>query len=734
MKHDHNHRVCRKLHAGKLLPLIVFLLSFQPFSLRAQEDLNVLQKNWLHFKDAPNSLYMHLSSQAYDLLEQRKEEVSRINTPEEWRERQETLKAKFEKVLGAFPEKTPLNAQIARKLTFDDFRLEHIVFESQPGFYVSSTLYIPKGVKRKAPAVIFCSGHAAEGYRSTTYQHMILNLVKKGFVVFAFDPVGQGERLEYFDAEKGKSSFGATGEHSYPGAQAFISGSSQAHHMIWDGIRAVDYLLTRREVDPERIGITGRSGGGTQSSYIAAIDDRIKAAAPENYITNFTRLLETNGPQDAEQNFMHGISEGLDHADLLAIRAPKPALMITTTRDIFNIQGARETAEEVARIYSAYGEAENFGMVEDDAAHASTVKNREAMYAFFQKHLDNPGSSLDEDISQLKPEELQVTATGQISTSVGGETIFSLNRQWTEETTQEWLKRRNGGSVELGKTVEAARTISGYRAPTEDAASVLTGRYQRDGYVVEKYYIKGEGDYIVPYLLMIPESTNNKAIVYLDPAGKSEEAMEGGKLEWFVKQGFTVLAADMIGSGEVAPDIIVGDSNFSGNSYNVWYGSVLIGRSIAGIRAGDLIRLTRMLKNDWNIGEIYGMAKREMAPVLVHGAAFDPSISRIALVEPLLSYRALVKERRYSPSFIQNAVAASLLSYDLPELIASLAPKKVVITNPLDATGKMEEDDLINEDIAFIRSVYQTLGKTGELKVVDGASDQTNKVYEEWIK
>src|SRR5690606_6078198 len=153
------------------------------------------------------------------------------------------------------------------------------------------------------------------------------------------DPVGQGERLEYFDPKTGKSSVGGpTIEHSYPGAQAFVTGSSQARYMIWDGIRGVDYLLSRKEVDSDRIGITGRSGGGTQSAYIAAFDERIKAAAPENYITSFTRLFQSIGPQDAEQNFPSGIISGLDHADLLSVRAPKPGLMITTTRDMFSIQ------------------------------------------------------------------------------------------------------------------------------------------------------------------------------------------------------------------------------------------------------------------------------------------------------------------------------------------------------------------------------------------------------------
>ena len=202
---------------------------------------------------------------------------------------------------------------------------------------------------------MFCSGHDAKAFRSTTYQTIILNLVRKGFIVLAFDPVGQGERLQYL-AEDGASNIGGpTHEHSYPGAQYALAGTSIANTMIWDGIRSVDYLLTRPEVDPHRIGITGRSGGGTQAAYIAAMDPRILAAAPENYITNFKRLLEMIGPQDAEQNFFQGLAHGIDHADLLAVRAPKPTLLITTTRDFFSIQGARETYAELQSLYTTLG-------------------------------------------------------------------------------------------------------------------------------------------------------------------------------------------------------------------------------------------------------------------------------------------------------------------------------------------------------------------------------------------
>ena len=380
------------------------VISIAGTRLFAQNEIDVITGKWLEFSDARNFLYHHLSKELYSGLDARTERVNGISDLTGWQERQKYVKETLLSIIGPFPERSPLNPKITRTIAKDNFRVEHIIFESMPGLYVTSSLYLPAGIKKntKYPAIIYCSGHSAFGYRSKEYQHVILNLVSKGFVVFAYDPFGMGERLQYFDPAKGKSTIGGpTSEHSYVAAQAFITGSSAARYMIWDGIRAIDYLLTRKEVDPKRIGITGRSGGGTQSAFIAAYDDRIYAAAPENYLTNYKRLLQTLGPQDGEQNLFDFVGRGLDHPDFAEVRAPKPYLMITTSNDMFNIQGVLETEAEIRKIYTAYGAEGNFSRVEDDAPHASTKKNREAMYAFFQKFLNNPGDPSDLDIKPL---------------------------------------------------------------------------------------------------------------------------------------------------------------------------------------------------------------------------------------------------------------------------------------------------------------------------------------------
>jgi len=690
---------------------------------------------WIQFSDAPNSLYHYLSAQAYPLLEKRANEISGLHSLADWQKRQEWLQTELKEVVGPFPPKTPLNAKITRTIKKVGFKVEHIVYESQPGFYVTSSMFIPDGLKGKSPVVIYCSGHSGNGYRA--YQTQILNLVKKGFIVFAFDPVDQGERLEYYDPETDKPKAGGSDAwHSYSGAQALITGSSQIMYMMWDGIRAVDYLLTRKEVDPSRIGITGRSGGGTQSAWISALDERIYAAAPESYITNFRGLFWGPGPQDAEQEPVNGIIRGIDLADLLLVRAPKPTLIIATTGDYFGIQGFRESAKEAAAMYKAYGKEANFSSAEDILPrHGATLKNREAMYAFFQKFLNNPGNPKEEKIAPLSEEELQVTKTGQVYTTYNEETVFSLNCKEAENLVTNLQSSRSDLSMHLPEVLNSAKELSGYQEPSVFHGTVFTGRIQREDYIIDKYFVKGEGDYIVPYLLMIPDKPNNKALLYLHPSGKSAEASVGGEMEWFVKNGFTVLAPDMIGTGEMGPGDFRGDSYIGGVSLNVWFCSMLIGRSIVGIRAGDVVRLTRLLKGTSGISEVYGFAMKEMGPVLLHAAAFDQAISRIALMEPYSSYRSIVMNRYYEPGFMHSAVPGALKAYDLPDLAASLAPRKLLMAGITDGAGKIAEADNVNKEFAVIKNAYQNKNAGGQLNIV--LREPAEKPYDllmEWIK
>ncbi len=636
---------------------------------------------WRGFSDLRNSLYHFVTKQAYQLLAQRKAKVDELRTLEQWQDKQRDTRDALSKAIGPFPPKTPLAAKVLRVVQKDGYSIEHVVYESQPRFHVSSSLFIPDGLTKgqRAPAIVYVSGHSISGYRGG-YIPTILNLVKKGFIVFAYDPIGQGERFQYTHLG------GNNAEHRYMTGQAFVAGSSLAKYTIWDGIRAVDYLVTRKEVDPARIGMCGRSGGGFQSLYIAAFDDRILATAPENHVTNYTRILQSIGPRDGEQNIPRMFEHEIDHPDFLMARAPKPTMLVTTTNDLFNIQGSLETFEEVSRLYRAYGKQDDFEMIEDLAGHASTTSNNERLYAFFQKHLKNPGDPGQVDVPRPSKQDLQVTPTGQVLSSFKGETVHSLVRKETAASRS----HRFGG-------IAKAKELSGYREPLPSVSPVLTGAVGRSGYQIKKYFLDSDGGYPLPYLLLVPETTNGKAILYLHPAGKAAESKEGGEMEWLVKRGYTVLAPDMVGTGELGPAAPTNDDR-----YGTWYVASEIGRSIAGIRAGDVNKLAKVLAPQ----KIYGLAKNEMCPVLLHAAAFNPAIAGVALIEPLVSYRALVDEPLYSQRQIDGTVVGALAVYDLPDLAASLAPRKLLLVDVKDGADRTSDSDSTRRDLAVIKKAY----------------------------
>jgi len=700
----------------------------------AQDDINVIN-TWLQFSDAPNSLYHFLTGEAYKLLKLRKGEIANIKTKEALLQRQAKLRQTMWKDLGGpFPEKTALNAKVTGTFKKDGYRVENIIYESLPGFYVTASLFIPENSTRPGPAILFCSGHSPEAYRRHLYQMPLINLVKKGFIVLAIDPIGQGERLQYFNSPNADTQFinSSTKEHSYSSTQVLLNGKSIARYFVWDGIRGIDYLVSRKEVDPKRIGVHGLSGGGTQTAYISALDERVLASAPAGFITSYSRLMESVGVQDGEQNFYHGILDGIDHADFIEMRAPKPTLIMATTRDFFSIQGARETYAEVKGIYKLSGKPDNIQKTEDDFEHGYTKKNREAMYAFFQKFLKLPGSPAEENVEYLTSKELQKTSTGQVSTSLGGETVFSLNRKDAEKLINKIQASRKNLTIHISGVLKAAKKLSGYCEPTEFHEPVFTGRYRKGGYVIEKYFVKGEGDYVIPYLLMVPDKSNNKALIYLHPSGKSAEAMPGGEMEWFVRQGFTVLAPDLLGIGEMGPGIFRGDAYIGMISYNLLYTSTLLGRSIVGIMAGDVVRLTQLLKKRKGIDGVYALAHKELAPVLLHAAAFDTAISRIALIESYSSYQSIVMNRFYNPSFVNGIVPGALTAYDLPDLAASLAPRKLLMAGVTDGLGNTIES--INKDLAIIKFAYQNK-KTGQLNIVPlKPTEKPYDIFMEWIK
>src|SRR5262245_21094633 len=266
--------------------------------------------------DYSHDLERYLARVAAEARDRRRRIVDAISTRQQVVERQKAVVQQLWTMLGGPLERTPLNARVTGTIERPGYRIEKVAFESRPRLYVTANLYVPV-VSGRRPAILCPLGHSANGKAWPSYQRLFSNLARKGYVVFAYDPFGQGERIEYPGDRPGVTALGSGGttEHEYAGRRLILLGKNFGLFRAWDGIRGIDYLLTRPEVDPDRLGCCGQSGGGTLTQFLAALDDRIRVAVVSEGNTENVAHSEVEPPgsaDDAEQNIVPGLAHDID--------------------------------------------------------------------------------------------------------------------------------------------------------------------------------------------------------------------------------------------------------------------------------------------------------------------------------------------------------------------------------------------------------------------------------------
>jgi len=654
-----------------------------PALAQQSDDLN-FASGLEQFHNIRRMLPSYLNNIGFRMLGERKRRVEHLATIEDVNKRRSYVREQMLKDLGGFPDRTPLNARVVGVLERPGYRIEKVIFESQPDFYVTANLYLPKTGHPPYPAILYPLGHERGGKTNPTWQQMLGSLATKGFVALAWDPVGQGERLQIFDEDLRESKVGnSTTEHTVVGTQCMLVGDHLARYTIWDGMRALDYLLSRKEVDPARIGLTGNSGGGTHTAYIAALDDRIQVAAPSCYITSWHLMLDTIGPQDAEQTFPLWLEEGLDYPDYLYAFAPKPYLLLSAIRDFFPIAGARETFAEAEKVYSAIGEREKVGMFEADDGHGYNQSRRLAAYDWFGRWLKGARDTDPEpQIEMATPEELRCTATGQVSTSLGGESVFTLNQKRLAQLKASRLTR----PADLpGKVREVIR----YEPPSGPLQVTSYGAITRSGYRIEKLIYESEPGIFIPSLLYVPDEGASKkaAVLMVTGDGKAASASEA---EQFAASGTVVLSIDMRGTGETRVDADVNSREFDHyfGDFNNIMTALLVGKTMAGMRALDISRGVDVLtsRREVDPNQVYGYGKDEGALPLLYATVLDGRIRRVMLDGMLVSYESVVNSR-VSRRILEGVAPGMLKYYDLQDLVAAMAPRNVWIVNGTDPMG-----------------------------------------------
>lgn len=710
---------------------LCLLLLASPLAAQSSESLDFLT-GLSDFRDMRNMLPAYLNRLAMAQLDDRAQKVARIETAQDVAARRIYLQERMLRALGGLPsERTPLNARTVATLDRDGYKIEKVVFESQPRFYVTANLYVPKNGKPPYPAVLFPLGHESGAKAHSAWQIMLITLAKRGYVALAWDPAGQGERVQLYDADLEDSKvLRSTTEHTMLGTQCLLVGDNLARYTVWDGMRALDYLLSRKEVDPQRVACTGNSGGGTHTAYLSALDDRIKVAAPSCYITSWRRLLQTIGPQDAEQCIPPWLADGLDHADFIYAFAPKPYLILSAIRDFFSINGARETFDEVRRVYSALGAEQRLAMVEADDGHGYTKPRRTAAYRWFGRWLK--GAEDDEPESQVTQESeqtLNCTETGQVATSLGGETVFTLNRKRVEQS--------RAGRVRGEELPDRIRQLTAFQQPGGDLKVRPYGRISRSGYHIEKLTYESEPGVIVPSLLYVPEKPAGKkpAVLYVHSRGKSAGASDAEEL---VRAGLEVLAIDARGWGETQFASAEQGSDFPRffGDYNSAMKALLIGRPLVGMRALDISRGLDVLagRPEVDQNKVYGFGKDGGGVPLLHVAVLDQRVKRLALEGMLVSYEAVTAAKIHRGVF-ESAIPGVLKSYDLPDLVAALAPRAVWVVNAADPLGHKAAAGEIERYYAGVRDTFGRAGVKAQLQLRDRRDNQpVHEIYEGFVK
>jgi pimeloyl-ACP methyl ester carboxylesterase len=490
--------------------------------------------------------------------ELRRKAWEEIRTEEDLLPLQRALRAHLLAMIGGLPrERTPLNPHITGRIQMEHFHIEKIIFESLPGVYVPALVYVPEDATNKHPAVLVPSGHSANG--KTYYQALCQRLVRHGYVVISWDAIGQGERSQFWDTKSKKSRYNLIcAEHAVLGNMAYLAGTNLARWEIWDGMRALDYLLTRPDVDAERINITGSSGGGFQAAHIAALDLRIKIAAPSCYITAlpmriYNRIFK-DPDSDPEQDLYGMISRGVDHPGLLLLMYPRPVFVAAAVLDFFPIEGTHKTMREVADFYAKFGHADRISMHEGYHGHQYSPENQEAAIAFLDHFNRLPARKAPLPIKELDETALQCTRTGQVMLDYeNARSVMDVIRDY-------YIEHRNQPPATLKQLYysELYPQIDSWKVTQYQALDPGPGEIQWEGLGSSQV-----GDVAIDRYLLHHSRYLELPLLYIHKAGKEHRPLlmwlgENGKAtakDWpsvtkYLDAGYDILSIDPRGLGE----------------------------------------------------------------------------------------------------------------------------------------------------------------------------------------
>jgi len=596
---------------------------------------------------------------------------------------------------GAMPEKTPLNAKVTKTLEREGYRIENVIFESRPNFHVTGNLYLPTTQKAQVPGVIGVCGHSLNGKGAEAYQSFAQGLARQGMACFLIDPVGQGERFQYLNEKLGSRLGGGTSEHNQMGNHQVLVGEVLGAWFAWDAMRALDYLLTRPEIDPKHIGVTGNSGGGTQTTWLCGLEPRFTMGAPSCFVTTFRRDAENELPQDCEQCPPHVLAQDLDHCDFLAAMAPKPVIIMAQEKDYFDARGSAETYERLKHLYTLLGKPENVQLHTGPDPHGYSQPNREAMYRFFGKVT---GVTAPEKEPVMKVEtdaDLQCTPEGQVA-RLGSTSLMSMTRATAEALAAKRGAVKGDGLIKSVRDVLKLPALPS-SAPDYRILRTAGGRqYPAKGYCT--YAVETSPEVHVLLTRLSDEALTSRlprgqkqAVLYVSHRSADAELRE----EPLVKELLAAhpdaafFACDVRGIGESQPDTC-GVNQFLrpyGSHYFYAAYGLMLDQPLLGQRTQDLLRVIQLLAEAGH-SEIHLAGKGWGALPAALAALLSAGVTQVTLKNALASFHEVAIHEDYQWPYAVMPFGV-LQHFDLPDCYRALEPKQLKNLEPWGAGDGM---------------------------------------------
>jgi len=601
----------------------------------------------------------------------RQERFARVRTEADLLALQDELRRKALDVIGGLPEaRTALNARVVGTIPMDGYRIEKLVFDSRPGIPVTALVYVPETPASRKPAVLVACGHSEVGKAYPAYQEIAVRLARRGYVVLCWDPVGQGERSQFWDAARGRSRYNLVcGEHAVLGNLATIAGTSLVRAMVWDGMRAVDYLLTRDDVDAGHVAITGTSGGGFQSTWIGALDTRIAAVLPSCFPTALpmrmaNRIFE-DPDSDPEQDPPGLVSEGVDHPGLLLLAYPRPLHVSAAVLDFFPIEGTRRTMREVEALYRRFGHGDRIALSEGYHKHQYSAENQEKAFAFLDRAFGRPPTAGLAAVKTLAPEDLRCTPSGQVRVDLGGRSLLDVFRDdgRARSRADATIGALYRGTGHPGIRDWPVVPYSGV-APRDAIAWESAGSDRVGAAVIDRYRIYHSGGLVIPLLQVRREvGPRGNVVVRLGLEGKIQPR-DWPEVLTRLGEGHEVVSFDPRGLGETRmryraasiddPTLAPADqdsayaSPLSGVLANHVYNAQLLGRPYLFEMIEDVEIAVRFARARLDAREVAIDAPGEGRLLARAAAAVLPDVALVLPVaaEPSFSWKEAVETGR----------------------------------------------------------------------------------------